>query len=116
MPHNKNQHYVPQFYLKLFSNNQDQKTFGIWNIEKEIFVRSGSIRDQASLDYFYGKDLELEKAFGQQETLMSQIYSYILETKYLFKPTSIYVEYSYFHINTSCRRIPTQITSLNHPS
>ncbi len=88
MPANKNQHYVPKFYLKLFSNNLDRKSIGIWSIKNDTFVRTGGIKDQASLDYFYGKDLELEKAFGQQETLMSQIYAYIIETNHLFKPMS----------------------------
>ena len=83
MAANKNQHYVPQFWQKLFSNNKDQKTIGIWNMNKELFINSGPIKRQASLDYFYGKDLELENAFREQEGLMAKIYSYLAEDKKL---------------------------------
>ena len=78
MPANKNQHYVPQFYLRFFSNSQDQKTIGIWNIEKEQYIKSGTIKNQASSDYFYGKGSELEKIFSNQEGVMAQMMQHLM--------------------------------------
>lgn len=104
MPPNKNQHFVPQFYLRLFSNNKDQKTVGIWNIERELFIPSGGIKGQASLDYFYGKDLEVETAFKQMETAMRPVFSYLIETKHLFKPLSQeHFEFLFFVLLTNGR-------------
>lgn len=70
MPANKNQHFVPKFYFRLFSN--DGKQIEIFNKYKNLFIW-GSIKGQCSYDYFYGKDLELEKADAAFESLVSTI-------------------------------------------
>jgi Protein of unknown function (DUF4238) len=54
MPVNKNQHYVPQLYLRNFSSNGNR--IGLYHIPNIRFVTSASIRDECSGDYFYGKD------------------------------------------------------------
>jgi hypothetical protein len=69
-PHKK-QHYVPKFYLKLFS--QDGKHLGIYNLKsKESF--QVPIKNLCYEKYFYTKNSEFEKALSlieqkQAETL-----------------------------------------------
>lgn len=66
MAKKKNQHYVPQSYLRNFS--VDQKNVGIFCFPKvesiEYKMYYGPIRNQASKDYFYSKELEIENFLG----------------------------------------------------
>ena len=57
MDKKKNQHYVPQSYLKLFST--DKKNIGIYTILNDK-TTLGPINTQASEKYFYSKDMALE--------------------------------------------------------
>ena len=62
MPKNKNQHIVPQFYQRLFSN--DDETIGKYVIKtKEINLRS-SIKKTACGNYFY-EDKDSIQSKGQ---------------------------------------------------
>ena len=71
MTENKKQHYVPKFYLKLFS--QDGKHLWIYNLKsKELF--QVPIKNLCYEKYFYTKKSEFEKALSlfeqkQAETL-----------------------------------------------
>ena len=58
MPNNKNQHIVPQFYQRLFSN--DGKTIGIYVIHLRKSVKPPSIKKTASEDYFYDDKVSIE--------------------------------------------------------
>lgn len=51
MPNNKNQHFVPQFYLRGFS--RDQKSISVYNIRSKQVIRNAPIRTQCSRDYYY---------------------------------------------------------------
>ena len=62
----KNQHYVPQSYLRLFS--YDKKNIGVYNSAKDI-TTIGPIRHQASDDYFYSEDLDIEDRLKDIEDL-----------------------------------------------
>jgi hypothetical protein len=62
MPQNKNQHYVPRFYLKNFSPDPCRKTVHLYNINRDLFKNNVGIYGQCSQPYFYGKDLKLENA------------------------------------------------------
>ena len=64
MPHNKKQHFVPQFYLKSFSS--DKKSIASFLLEAEELLPCVSIKNQCSKDYFY-PDLEYEKNLGRFE-------------------------------------------------
>lgn len=79
MAEKKNQHYVPKFHLKFFSNNEDQKSIGVWHVDNEKYIPSASIKSQASEDYFYGKDLEIENAFGEFEGYIAELTKYLIE-------------------------------------
>ena len=73
MPAHKNQHYVPGFYLKRFSPDDEKKTIGIWNLGSERRITGASLKDQCSRDYFYGQDLLLEKSFSNLEGLAAKM-------------------------------------------
>lgn len=64
MPNNKNQHFVPQFYLKNFST--DKKSISSFHIESEKLLPLVSIRNQCSKNYFY-PDLKYEQNLGKFE-------------------------------------------------
>ena len=76
MVHGKNQHYVPQFYFRNFSKNG--KTICLFNLAKEIFFESTSIKNQCAEDYFYSKNKEVEKLFSNIEDVSSKLISEII--------------------------------------
>jgi len=83
MLNKKSQHYVPRFYLKYFSNTKDGKTISLFNIEKEIFVPSASIKHQACSPNFYDKDRVVENNLSKIEGVLAKIISEILYSKKL---------------------------------
>lgn len=62
---NKYQHFVPQFYLKNFSENG--RSIGGYLLKERRFVPHMTIKDICGRDYLYGEDLKLEKWFGGLE-------------------------------------------------
>lgn len=64
----KNQHYVPQMYLRLFSVDEDGSQVGMFYLGKELFKSKIPLRHQAKEDFFYGKDGELEEELSKLET------------------------------------------------
>jgi len=58
----KNQHYVPQFYLRYFS--VDKKNVGAYILKSGKNIPSAPIKGQASRDYFYSDNMEMEKVEG----------------------------------------------------
>lgn len=63
----KNQHFVPRFYLKRFSRNQIEKSINIFLPDRSKFVEGGSIADQASRGFYYGKDGVVENNLSALE-------------------------------------------------
>lgn len=61
----KNQHFVPQFYLRNFSS--DKKSIGAYILKSGTFIKQASISSQASKNYFYSDDMEIEVALSQIE-------------------------------------------------
>ena len=76
MPQNKNQHYVPQAYFRLFSNNGTH--IEAYNLKRKQSFTS-SIKNMCSKDYFYSKDTKIEQVLsnleGSQDTIMRNIVS-----------------------------------------
>lgn len=62
----KNQHYVPQSYLRLFSN--DGKNIGVYHINEDKIIPSAAISNQVSEDYFYSKDIRIEEDLDYMES------------------------------------------------
>lgn len=89
MTNKKKQHFVPRFYLRQFSNELDRKSIGLWDIQKEVFVRNASLKNQAYGEYFYGKNLEIEDALAQIEGVVSRILKKIVVTQQLPSNDSI---------------------------
>src|SRR5690606_6295268 len=79
----KNQHFVPQFYLKNFSNNGDEKTINLFNPSKELFVHGAPIRNQSSKNFFYGKDGRVEEGLSQIENILAPKIAEITKTNNL---------------------------------
>lgn len=84
MPANKLQHYVPRAHLRPFSLASEGKAINMLAIASATLVEGAPIRGQCSRDYFYGKDLVVEK--GLQE--MEGTYAAIVK-KAAADPTSI---------------------------
>lgn len=61
----KNQHFVPQIYLKNFSS--DGKSIELYIKALRKFVIGAPIKNQSSRNYFYGKDLEIENFLSEME-------------------------------------------------
>ena len=75
MPVNKNQHYVPQFYQRRFSD--DGKNVGVYIVDQLKAIPQAPSKSQASADYFYTSDTEkpknVEKAFSGIEGIAQEI-------------------------------------------
>jgi len=75
MPVNKNQHYVPQFYQRRFSD--DGKNVGVYIVDQLKAIPQAPIKSQASADYFYTSDTKkpenVEKAFSGIEGIAKEI-------------------------------------------
>lgn len=82
MSANKNQHYVPQVYLRAFSEDNNGKSISIFLIEAEKEIQGAPIKSQCSSDYFYGEDLVLEKQFSQFEGEYRTLLNKIVEDGY----------------------------------
>jgi hypothetical protein len=55
MPSNKNQHFVPQFYLRNFSADTSRNSINLVNIDREKLIFGASIKGQCSRDYWHTK-------------------------------------------------------------
>ena len=72
----KNQHYVPQFYLRYFS--VDEKNVGAYILKSGKNIPSAPIRGQASGDYFYSDSMEMEKTLGDLEACAKKVVDKII--------------------------------------
>lgn len=86
MAENKKHHYIPKFYLKLFSINKSDSYIKIFVKPTSKIITSGDITNQGYKKYFYGKDSRIEKEFSKIEDKASKIFSEIIKMKTLPKP------------------------------
>ncbi|MET3537262.1 DUF4238 domain-containing protein [Chryseobacterium limigenitum] len=63
----KNQHYVPKFYLRYFSFNQNLKQIGIYNLKNDFFKQDVPLKHQCSKNFFYGEDEIIENFLSKIE-------------------------------------------------
>ncbi|WP_165910096.1 DUF4238 domain-containing protein [Vibrio crassostreae] len=82
MASNKNQHYVPQCYLKKFSSDNNRSSISLFNIDRRQFIVRAAIKGQCSKNYFYGKDLKIEKELQSIEGNFSRVVDRILSPNY----------------------------------
>lgn len=71
MAEKKKQHYVPKFYLRLFT--ADNKMFAVQNIATKKILYPVPYDDHCYKDYFYGKDGVWENQLSNMETEWSII-------------------------------------------
>lgn len=96
MVENKNQHYVPKFYFRLFSENR--KSICTYVISNNSFIEHATIKGQCSKDYFYSKNTEIEKTFSWLEGLANTKIKLIIQNKSLSCLSNQEVEHLKSHI------------------
>lgn len=74
----KNQHYLPQFYLRKFSILSEGKQIGLYNINTNFYYPNAGIKNQASKNFYYGKDGKIEKALSEIEYGYANVLSTII--------------------------------------
>lgn len=88
----KKQHYVPQFLLRNWSN--DEASIKTYIINKDLIIPISSISSQAQEQYFYGEDQEIEEILNTLETetapIIAKLKTGILELSSEEKRTLIY--------------------------
>lgn len=76
MPEKKKQHYVPQFYMRQFANNNGK--FSIYHIKNEKCVEEVPYNNQCYKDYYYGNDGIWEERLSAMETKWAIVIKKIL--------------------------------------
>jgi hypothetical protein len=71
MPEKKKHHFVPQFVLKNFAD--ENNTLVMYQRDKSIFNENIPYMSQCQKDYFYGKDKKIENLFSEFEGIASNI-------------------------------------------
>lgn len=107
----KNQHYIPQLYLRHFSTDEKQKTIGLFNLKNDKFIRHAPIKNQASRDYFYGEDGVTERLLGTIEGNASPLLKAVIGGKQL--PTYYSHETASLYIFCLLMKIRTEINVAN---
>src|ERR1700688_4702033 len=74
MAEQKSQHWVPKFYLRNFSSDTEQKQLNLFQVQQGRFIPRINLGHQCADDYFYGKDLVLEKTFGPLESVWAEVF------------------------------------------
>jgi hypothetical protein len=87
MAENRSQHFVPRFYLENFSFDGGAR-FHLFRLAKQEVRKNVGIRDQCAANYFYGKDLKIEKTFMRFEGAVSAALRQILSDAKMPKPGS----------------------------
>ncbi|MFM0303486.1 DUF4238 domain-containing protein [Paraburkholderia sediminicola] len=81
MPDNKKHHYVPQLYLRRFSD--DGKSVPTFIIKSLKVIPNAPIKSQCYRDYFYGHEPDFERVLGIAEGRASVIFKEIAENNQL---------------------------------
>ncbi len=82
MASNKNQHYVPQCYLRAFTEHGDGVRINLFNIDSKREILLVPARHQCSGNFFYGTDAELEAAIQLLERNYAKVLRHIVQGSY----------------------------------
>jgi len=74
----KNQHYLPKFYLKNFSFQDNKKQLGVFNIFNQIYIQKAKLKTQASKNFFYGYDGQIEDGLANIEGHLAKVIADII--------------------------------------
>lgn len=83
MASHKNQHFVPRCYLKPFTAGGQGVAINLFNIDRQRVIEQAPVKSQCSGDYFYGKDLMLERDLQQIEGANAETLSQVLRDGYV---------------------------------
>lgn len=83
MPQKKKQHYVPQFYFRLFS--EDGHTINMFNLKRMQMLFNRAFKNFCKEDYFYSRNTELESEFSSLESKCSDCIRKIIQEKQIGK-------------------------------
>lgn len=81
MASRQNQHFVPKFYLRKFSYDNNQRQIGVYNTETHLYIQRAKLKHQAYNKYFYGKDGSLEVLLCSIEGDAASLLKTIEETR-----------------------------------
>lgn len=73
-----NHHFVPQFYLKNFSD--DKKSIGMFLSQRQLYVKKASIRKQAFKKNLYGQNADIENLLMEIEGVAAKCIRNILNS------------------------------------
>lgn len=111
---NKIQHFVPQFFQRYFSFNNNGKTIGMFNVNNNVFISSTPIRTQLYDDYLYGKSGELETWLSELESKSAPIFRAMWEGETLpFYESETQLKMLHFLVILDLRN-PTRFNTLQN--
>lgn len=107
----KNQHYLPKFYLRNFSNKKNLKQIGLYNLNNKVYCKTAKLKTQGSKNFFYGHDGVIEDALADIEGKLSKVIKQVLNNNLPQKETTDYFHLLNFVILTYLRN-PIAIESV----
>jgi Protein of unknown function (DUF4238) len=114
MTEKKNQHYIPKFYLRNFSYENNGNQIGVYNLLNEIFVSKGKLKTQGSKNFFYGQDGIIENELANVENeLAKQLQKIILKFEIPKKLTKDHIDLLLFVCLTDLRN-PVRINLMKN--
>lgn len=86
MVRKKKHHYIPRFYLKRFSVNNEGKLIGLYNLENGLYLNNAEMRHQGYENFLYGEDEVIEDYLANMEGNVATMFNYWTEEKLLYPP------------------------------
>ncbi len=87
MPSHKNQHFVPRCHLKPFSVGRQGLAINVFNITSVRGIKNAPVKGQCSRNYFYGKDLRIEKILQSTEERYADLVCRLTTPGYILDAT-----------------------------
>jgi hypothetical protein len=115
MATNKNQHFVPRCYLKPFTINEGDTAINLFNLDRQRFIENAPVKNQCSGNYFYGKDIQLEKVIQSIEGKYADLLKRIVKSEYVLNDddkTILRIFWLFQHQRTEAAAL--KMVSLNH--
>jgi hypothetical protein len=105
----KNQHYIPKFYLRNFSYQNNDKQIGLYNLNTEFFYSTASLKHQGSRNFFYGIDGKIEDALSHIEPRFASLLKKIIQLQNLPKANTLEQLDLLFFVGVTDLRNPVRI-------
>jgi hypothetical protein len=91
MPSHKNQHFVPRCHLKPFSAGRQGLAINVLNIPSGLAIKNAPVKGQCSRNYFYGKDLKIEKILQFSEERYADFVRRVSRPGYVLSADDIFM-------------------------